>query len=582
MRRQLYLSVLAVILAVFCATGIAAEEQKRPLLLKFDMGSDSSQLCEGFSKVAPGTVHSSTLGYGWEKEPAGAQDATGEEFSGWGVMRPVTDFVLGVNAMTVDCVTDPEALAFRVDLPDGEYDVSIWAGNYARPLPRLTVHANGKPIKEDFDSRSPWTMHMKTETGAARLVRSVVRVSDGMLRIEITGDLDSEEEYVELTLGKSDAVTKWVSRMAFNGVAIQGIVIHERLSPPLELTEDRLVLNDFTAPGEATTFVRQFNEKEFKKARDTVESMDGERWPTLKACALLWLAGRPEVEMEREILPEAIEILRRSVGSDAEGTIAQDLLYEAEMLSLALGAFYNYGYSHTGFGAREQMGRSEPLLGQFDDPARPLYWKAKLYLARLKCMMDPLRKAWWYECGQELFREMEKEFPDNKWVRLYLDDKGSHPEGQTSEPKAHEGWEVPDYRDGVEGAPEWAVHMREAFARTIDLSEWWIENRQIENGEIGGGWGDDVELVGLWSFLAMISDGASDNLMAGARKLVDGVWNSDAVNSDEGFSTTFTWVKPASELVAYRQPMMVAADYGNPRYVERAMKTVTSVNYYFS
>jgi len=40
--------------------------------------------------------------------------------------------------------------------------------------------------------------------------------------------------------------------------------------------------------------------------------------------------------------------------------------------------------------------------------------------------------------------------------------------------------------------------------------------------------------------------------------------------AEEGFAAGFTWVKPASELVAYSQPMMIVADYGNPRYVERA------------
>jgi len=564
---------LVVTIAALGAAGIAAEEHRDPLLLKLDMGTGSSVVLDGYLRVDPDTAYSSELGYGWEGRPAAAEDASREEFSAWGDTKRVVDFVLGVNAMTVDCVMDPESLVFRTDLPNGEYDVSIWVGNLARPLSRLTLFANGKPLKEDFDSRTLWTIHMKTETGAARRVRSTVRVSDGKLIIEMIGDADSEEEYVEIPMGKRKVLTERVSRMAFDGVAIQGIVIHSSLHAPLEVSDGRLALTDLSAPDEAATFVRQFNAKEFAEARSTAESIDGDRWPTLKACTLLWLAGRPEVETERELLSDAIALLERRTGNDREGVVAQDLLWEAEVLSEALEAFYGFGYSRTGFGVREQMGRGEALLGQFDDPSRPPYWKAKLYLARLTCMLDPMRWAWWYDRGREMFREMEKEFPDNRWVRLYVDDELSYADDYIPEPKAYRGWEVADYRDGIEGAPEWAVHMREEFARTVDVADWWIQNRQVENGEIGGGWGDDVELVPLWSFLGMISDGASDHLMAGARKLIDGVWNRGAVNPEEGFATGFTWVKPASELVAYSQPMMIVADYGNPRYVERAMKT---------
>jgi len=44
-------------------------------------------------------------------------------------------------------------------------------------------------------------------------------------------------------------------------------------------------------------------------------------------------------------------------------------------------------------------------------------------------------------------------------------------------------------------APEWVQAIYPAYAGLVDLSEWWINFRQEPEGTIGGGWGDDVELV---------------------------------------------------------------------------------------
>jgi len=571
--RLLNLGVVAV--TVLAALGMAASATADEdfVVMKFDMGTAESPLKEDFVRVTPETLHSSELGYGWERKPSGAKDSTEHVFEYWGQKKPAVGYVLGVDGVTADCINDPESLQFSVDLPNGQYDVAIWVGNLATPLTHISVFANEQPLKENFDSRTLWRLKMETQFGAHRLVRSRVEVTDGRLRIEVTGNRDAEVEYVEKPVGNAGKINKLVARMAFTEVAVQGLVVHTPTSPPLLSVDGKLTTLRSAAPGEVRSFLGQFNSGRYFEALEHARSIDANEWPLFKADALLWLAGRPEVEQERALLPEAIELLEGRVGDGRDGLAAQNLLWEAKCLSAAVKAFYDYSYTYTGLGLREQVGRAEALLVQLDDPEGPLYWKARIYLARLTCILDPLRWAWWYERGQEMFGEIEKEFPENKWVRLYLGDEWGPLKGQISPPRIWKGWEVPEYRDGADGAPEWAIYMREEYARLIDLVEWWADNRQLENGEIGGGWGDDVEFAPYWAFSAMISEGPGEKVMAGARRLIDGVWNSDAVNGDEGFSNVFTWVKPASELVAYSQPVMVGADYGNPRYVERAMKT---------
>jgi len=574
--RMLKLSAVVIVVLAALGATVCAGAAQGSVVLRFDMGTAESPLTDGFLRVTPETLYSSDLGYGWEKSPSGAKDSTEHIFEYWGQKHRAAGYVLGVDDLTVDCVDDPESLHFRVDIPNGAYDVSIWIGDLAMPLARISVSANGKTLKEDFDSRTLWWHPVETKFGAYRLVRSTVEVTEGRLRLDVTGDREAETEYVDKPMGSAGKITKLVARMAFTQVAVQGIVVHAAVRPRLALVGDKLTTLRSDAPEEVSVFLQQFNVGEYSEALEQARSIDGDRWPLYKAEAFMWLAGRPEVEEERELLSEATGILESQVGDDGDGLMARELLRDAELLSMSIKAFYDYSYTYTGLGFRQQEGRVEALLTQLDDPEGPLYWKAKLYLARSACLLDPMRWVWWYERGQEIFRELEKEFPDNKYVRLYLDDEYRTIDalkGILPEPRTWKGWEVPDYREGTEGAPKWAIYMREELARSIDLIDWWIDNRQLENGEIGGGWGDDVEFVPFWAFTGMISEGASDRIMKGTRKLVDGVWNSDEVNGDEGFSDLFTWVKPASELVAYSQPMMMVVDYGNPRYVERAMKT---------
>ena len=48
-------------------------------------------------------------------------------------------------------------------------------------------------------------------------------------------------------------------------------------------------------------------------------------------------------------------------------------------------------------------------------------------------------------------------------------------------------------------APEWANLQRESLEKLAQIIHWWIDHRQLENGEFGGGWGDDCEMWRWWS-----------------------------------------------------------------------------------
>ena len=96
---------------------------------------------------------------------------------------------------------------------------------------------------------------------------------------------------------------------------------------------------------------------------------------------------------------------------------------------------------------------------------------------------ERLRDAYCGE-GRRLLRIARNAFPENRIVRMYLD-----------EPLV--GWPREIQPDSQ--APEWANLQREGLEKLTDIVHWWIDHQQLENGEFGGGWGDDCEMWRWWA-----------------------------------------------------------------------------------
>ena len=60
----------------------------------------------------------------------------------------------------------------------------------------------------------------------------------------------------------------------------------------------------------------------------------------------------------------------------------------------------------------------------------------------------------------------------------------------------------------TEGHPLWAAFLHEAYQRQLAIMEHFFAVRQDEKGGLGGGYGDDVELMRTWLLVAAISTGA--------------------------------------------------------------------------
>jgi hypothetical protein len=147
---------------------------------------------------------------------------------------------------------------------------------------------------------------------------------------------------------------------------------------------------------------------------------------------------------------------------------------------------------------------------------------------------------------------LKNKYPGDTLLKMYSGEKIFYP---------------PTFDTVTGNAPRWAVYEREAMKRMLKVIHWWINKKQIANGEMGGKYGDDVELLRPW--LPAIFGADDSTAKAGYKKLADGVWNSDAL--ERGFAKRVDDVEHSAELFRDTHPAMFLMDYGDPEYVERCL-----------
>jgi hypothetical protein len=131
------------------------------------------------------------------------------------------------------------------------------------------------------------------------------------------------------------------------------------------------------------------------------------------------------------------------------------------------------------------------------------------------------------------------------------------------------------------GTPLWAFRQVELMKSLERFVLWWIDERQIENGEFGGGLSDDGDLTNYWPPTVMLG--------IQPEKVRDSLLRELEAFYDQGMFTNGLSTIQTDELHAYEEGIQVLAqalmvDYGSPRQIERAMETtrgaqgVTAVN----
>jgi len=120
------------------------------------------------------------------------------------------------------------------------------------------------------------------------------------------------------------------------------------------------------------------------------------------------------------------------------------------------------------------------------------------------------------------------------------------------------------------GVPDWAWLQTRDLGELSSLINWYVDNRQISDGEIGGGLGDDSDFFNWWPGLAFMGS-TPDKLKVSLERGLDamyenGMWENGLARAQY------------DELHSYEDGIntlgqAMQLDYGSPKQLERAMVT---------
>jgi hypothetical protein len=124
------------------------------------------------------------------------------------------------------------------------------------------------------------------------------------------------------------------------------------------------------------------------------------------------------------------------------------------------------------------------------------------------------------------------------------------------------------------GVPLWAFRQVEQLRNLKRFVLWYIDHRQIENGEFGGGLSDDGDLTNVWPATALMGC-EPEKIKKSLLREVDAFY-------EQGMFTNGLSTIQADELHSYEEGISAVGqalllDYGNPKQLERAMETARAL-----
>jgi hypothetical protein len=140
---------------------------------------------------------------------------------------------------------------------------------------------------------------------------------------------------------------------------------------------------------------------------------------------------------------------------------------------------------------------------------------------------DPKTMDQYYDEARKLLNVAHKAFPENPILRMYLGEPIPWTADFPPDPKA----------------PRWANLQREGLEKLTDIVHWWIDHRQLSDGQYGGGWGDDVEMWRWWTPLLIGFE--DDKIIDAQLKLSSGILHQPHLK--HGYTSNMTDVEHTAE-----------------------------------
>ncbi|MFC1734788.1 hypothetical protein ACFL1X_01630 [Candidatus Hydrogenedentota bacterium] len=572
------------VVAVASVTGSMSGEAAGKVI-HLDCGTAKSPVMKGYKRLTASEQYTESRGYGWEtpsatdlvfKRPV----PNPEGYGSYGETVLAKLYETDRNNLNQDGVISKDDLIFRCDVPDGRYRVSVMVGDWHKTLGSMDIIANGKVIGNHIDAWRPATYRMfdYSPFGWPTTIRGSVDAKDGYIWIKVSKNETFLKEQMAVHAKMDNPYIPWPHKkplvkeppyffIGFPWVhnGIMAIDITPDTLAPITGVDEQLTINgDIKSPA-LREAVAKFNAKDFEGsliAANRVKERDAQ---VPKAVLYLWLAGRLEIEDEETLVPAAEKILSKHVKANPNDHGVVELLSDTKAFLKALDLHLNRGrIGKIHFDENNKAITWWLLIREYS----PLYYKSQLLLARAGHMLKPYMPPLGME--GDIFRRLEKKFPDNRFLKFYVHNEW----GPYGDGTHYKDWVWIDHDAKVKDAPDWVQSLYPAYNRLVDMSEWWIKFRQMPEGNIGGGWPDDVEIVGLFGYYGYISRGSSELSAQGARNLCNGQWNlSPGIDTELGYCLPMSDAEHSAEPTGNTLGMMVQIDYGNPIWIERSMKT---------
>ena len=547
----------------------------------FDMGNDTSPAAESSIRITDQTAYDAEAGFGWLSSQQAVFDRDrplAELRHSGNPMRPDLLYRRHATPLNRDGVASEEDLRFRVDVPPGQYRVQVWLGDLHHALESMAVECNGTTIATGLSAKHIIGRNIPEATGLPLAVRFDADAANGIIELRFYGD---ETEYRreldryrkvfpdDRRLGsyrrnpwKRNTVLKFDPKGPFRRNSVLAIRVARSGHRALEYDANGRLNAVGKAKGRFRFFTATFNQNNFPKAESLLDESIASGVFELQG--YLALLGHPNVEGndETRILAKSQDLLERLLTSAEPDITVIEAGESLEVFTSARSRFLNRGNAEEG---HFQENRKVVSMMRLIQPDGLLYYKALVYQGRALQMLDPHR--WVYPSGdaQRVWQQLIAVFPGNRYARYYLTDEWT----------PDHVWKRGNYKSSDPGAPDWAIAQREAWHSLLDICEYWADNKQQPDGGIGGGWGDDVELVYLFGMMAFISEGSSDKSIRLAERLIDGLWKYGGMDQDAGFYRGVLDAEHSAEWTGDTLPLMLLLKWDNPVWHERAMKTAS-------
>jgi hypothetical protein len=137
-----------------------------------------------------------------------------------------------------------------------------------------------------------------------------------------------------------------------------------------------------------------------------------------------------------------------------------------------------------------------------------------------------------------------------------------------------QGWPPFEQPKPTDGTPLWAFRQTQDLKQVSQYMNWWIDERQADFGDFGGGLSDDSDLLQQWPGVALMGV-QPDKITHSLNRLTDAVYANGMFT--DGLSTIVT-----DELHAYEEGInsnssALYVNYGDPLAVERLFTTVKAL-----